>query len=84
MLLYPLKPSCEGGGAGRDTLLYYPCRVSFVLRAARVICHVYRHNVVVRGPLFPRAHYFSAKIRTVPARGTQLPYYIKKRVRGKA
>ena len=72
------------GGVGRYTLLYYTCSVSFVLRAARVICHVYRHNVVVRGPLFPRAHYFSAKIRTVTARGTELPYYIIKSVCGKA
>jgi hypothetical protein len=63
---------------GWDTLLYYACRVSFVLRAARVICHGYRHNVVVRGPLFPRAHYFSATIRNVAARGTELPSYIKK------
>jgi hypothetical protein len=66
------------GQAGRYTLLYYTCSVSFVLRAAQVICHVYRHNVVVTEPLFPRVHYFSAKIRTVRARGTGLPYYIKK------
>lgn len=66
------KPSCEG-----DPLLYYTCGVSFVLRSARVICHVYRHNVVVRSPLFPRAHYFSTKIRIATARGKELPCYKK-------
>lgn len=60
-----------------DALLYYTCRVSFVLRAARVICHVYRHNVVVRSPLFPRAHYFSTKIRIATAREKELPCYKK-------
>lgn len=63
-------------------MLCYTCRVSFVLRAARVICHVYRRNVVVTGPLFPRAHYFSTKIRTATARGKELPYYKKVSVVG--